>query len=359
MLMSESFAFARISYNDIDLGANIKITQKEYNKLEDSLKTIISFLNILESNELGYKYVLFDESSVINITRDSVKKFFYFSGDFYNYRNYFNDFDKPVSSYIYFIENRKNIDSLTVGIEKQSTTHGETDSSYFTFQKIHLDNMNLDRSLYLEWAKNGKDFFRILKTASQNGIDLPSMWQEVILTPSTNDEYFSDVGQNYLDFLKRVKSNKERKIQKNINKTQDSIKSDYVLKGINTKDSKFGDLLNGKGYLLVYTWGIWCGPCGFNTPNVIELFNILDDKYSFVSLNCEVNEKFTNQEILKYISLKKINYNVYSGCEFMDSYGIINYPTLLVFNKNLELIDQISGFVLDVNTYVEFLNEID
>lgn len=356
---SQSIAYSRISYNDIDLGANIKITQKEYTKLEDSIETTISFLNILESNDLDYKYILFDKFHVTRITKDSVRELFFFGGDFYNYRNYYNDFDKPVSSYIYFIENRKNIDSLTVGIEKQSTIHGETDSSYFTLQNIHLDNLNLDRSLYLEWAKNGKDFFRILKTASQNGVNLSSMWQEVVLTPSTNDEYFSDVGQNYLDYLERVKSNKERKNRKNNNENKDSIKSDYVLKGINTEDSKFGDLFSGKNYLLVYIWGIWCGPCELNTPNVIELFKNLDDKYSFVSLNCEVNEKFTNEEILKYISIKEINYNVYYGCQFIDYYGIKNYPNLLVFNKNLELIDNFSGYVLDVNTYVEFLNEID
>lgn len=355
ILNFNSYSYSKNNLENINLGSEIVITHRYNSKLKDSIMLEKSYLKILESNFDNYKYLYFDKFGVFNITKDSIKNFTYFNGYYYKSRNYFNDFDKPVSSYIHFIELKKSLESLTVGISEQSILYGETDSSFYANLRIYLNELNLHRTLKVEWSKNNKEFLIVTKSASQDGIDLPDMWEEVNFRQSSAEVFMFNLDLMYSNFNAIVEAKANRKKRKIL----DSLDENYLLKGINTEDTKLEELFDSNKYLLVYSWGIWCGPCRLNKNNAIQLSNEVSSKFKFISVNCEINKKYAKIELIEYISKNKLSFPVYYGCEFLDFYKSNEYPNLLVFNNRLEIIGNYSGYVKDVSEYLEFLEQFD
>ncbi len=352
---AQSNTYSKDILENIELGTEILITHKYYSKLEDEVIVEKSLLKILETTPISYNYLYFDKYGVSNITKDSIKNFIYFNGDYYSSRNYYNDFDRPVSSYIHFIELKKSLESLTEGIAEQSISYGETDSSTYTIQSIYLNDLNLHRTLKLEKGKNRNDYLVITKAASQDGVNLLDMWEEVDFRPNNIENRIFDLDRMFLSFNEIVESKAKRKKRS----TLEFLDVNYILEGINTKDSKLIELFDSNKYLLVYSWGIWCGPCRLNKKNAIQLSNEVSKEFKFISVNCELNKKYSDKELAEYIKRNKLDFPVYYGCEFLDYFRSKEYPNLLVFNKKLELIGNLSGYVQDVSEYLEFLEQFE
>lgn len=354
---SISICFSKVNLENLDLGNDIKITQKLYSNLEDEVIVKETYLKILESSSDNYKYIYFDELGVSFINKDSIKYFNFSNGNYFTNRNYYNDFDKPLSSYIYFIELQKSLESLTKSIAEQSIINGETESFYYTKQDIYVEDLNIYRSLTIEWSKNGFDSLIITKAASHEGENLPGMWEQVIFSRSKNNSIYFDL-EKYIEFY----NNRERLIlekKKSNDINLNSFNLNYILQGINTKDVEINELFKEIKYLLVYCWGSWCGPCKLNYKNAIKLSEKINSNFKFISLNCEISKKYSKLELNEYLKRKNIQFPVYFGCDILDYLKTEEYPNLLVFNRNLELISNFPGYVLDFSEYLEYLSQFD
>lgn len=353
------------NYNDIKLGNSIEVTQFEYSDLNDSILSQKSYLFILDTDSAHYKYVYKDNSSIYNITNDSLSKFNYFDGSYFKTQNYFKSFNKPVSEYIYFIQDQKTIEELTKDIKEKSNSYGETDSSYFVENKIYLENINLNRSLKLEWAKNKKDFFIITKQGFKNGDTLKNMWLVDVFKPLTNPNEFKNIKEdNFAYEEKEAKAVKSKVATNALNSNifdKDSLKNILInneLKGLNVPDAKLLDLFNNKKYLIIYTWGTWCGFCLFNINNVNKFSENVPPLFSFVSFDFENSINIKKEKLLNYFKINNINYPVYHGDEFIYLKNIIEYPNFIVINKNLEVVLSHGGYVKDYNVYLDLLKNL-
>ena len=88
---------------------------------------------------------------------------------------------------------------------------------------------------------------------------------------------------------------------------------------ITVNDENFEqEVLNAELPVIVDFWAEWCGPCKMIAPTVDEIAKELNGKVKVCKLNVD------------------------SGAKTAASYGVMNIPTLIFFNKG-EVVDKIVG----------------
>lgn len=205
--------------------------------------------------------------------------------------------------------------------------------SHYALRKIILNTEHFDKMEY---------FFEDV----ENGETIDQFTYHYIYLKSDPLPIFKQMEDVYYN---EFKSYNEKEIETQKKKKDlaigDKLNLNYNLVGINRKDIYLKEYFKQNDFLIIYTWGTWCGPCIANTKNV-EKFYEECKKTKFITLMCEKGKAdFSKKK--SYTDRKNISYPVYSNEDFVKDNNFSVYPILAVIDKYGTVIDMVIGYADD------------
>ena len=139
---------------------------------------------------------------------------------------------------------------------------------------------------------------------------------------------------------------------------------ELVSKGTTAPDFTLSDLagesvtlssLKGK-YIVLDFWGSWCGPCMRGMPEMKKYYEKHKDILEFVGIACGDKDAFWRETVekkeLNWIQLKN---NDDTTENVSNLYGISSYPTKIILDKDLIIIEVFQGEVKEFYTRLDQL----
>lgn len=119
----------------------------------------------------------------------------------------------------------------------------------------------------------------------------------------------------------------------------------YDWKIPNLETDKLVDFSQFRGkVVLLEFWFMYCGPCVKAVPDLNELSKKYK-KDDFLLYGVEFVESYPRKDLQKYVSKIKIDYPVlYKGKELASKYSVQAAPTIMILNKEGEIVYFESGF---------------
>ena len=242
----------------------------------------------------------------------------------------------PVSmEYNYFADNEEMHVSISVGNE--STKIKAQDSIILNLK---------DNSIYYLSVQNKKN------------VDNKEFFFKQYVYPSKNDSifnYLADFYENGRHEIKpRPKDNNPPRKKKRLIKIGDTLDLNHQLIGVNRGDILFSEFVKKNNYTLIYNWGVWCGFCLDNTPNVKKINSLNLNDCSFITINCE-GKRVQNDKVEMYVEMTKTEYPVFISCEALEKNGIYTYPQTTLIDSNGVVVDYTTGGGGDFELFEDFL----
>lgn len=347
--------------DSINLTNRIELIDISYDDYTSNLDTLKYYVAVYKDSNQKNVYLLKKErsNSIFIYLQDSTIFYDIENVDFTKDWNRGRAYLQTITQLIYTLEYKKVFlfRDLTEGEVKTSTIYNSQIRDVKFKVDIQLNNnYYVSNSFDISFENNTIDF--LFEKIDETGTKIIPRLEQII-SPSNEDSVFKKLDEFYFKdrfkFKEHINVKKRKELAPDIKKGQ-KLKSNILLKGINKADSKIEDLFEGNDYLVLYSWGVWCGYCLRNHKYVDSLYLSNYPNVSFASINCEsVSEN--NKKIKKYVSLNKINYPVYQSCEFLKANGIYSYPQLTIIDKDLNVVDFITGNVLKYSEYEDFLKK--
>lgn len=124
--------------------------------------------------------------------------------------------------------------------------------------------------------------------------------------------------------------------------SQKSDVLDFTLKDVNGNTKKFSEL-RGKA-VIVNIWATWCGPCRFEIPAFIKLYEKYKDKrFEIWGVSVDVEGKKVVEPFMKEI---RINYPIFisNNAEISKIFGYVRFlPTTFFFDADGRIVKKIEG----------------
>lgn len=347
--------------DSIDLTNRIELINISYDEYTSGLDTTYYIVSIYKDTNQKNIYLLHQLKSdeTIIYFQDSTFKYNLKDKTYVNYARAGRSYLDTITQLIFILETKQVFlfRSLANGETTSSTIYNNEERTVnFSVKYDPEGGYFVGNKFNISFKQNRVDFL----FESSYGVEtiiIPELRQ--IFSPCTKDSIFKILDQFYkkdrFEFRKRV-TKKSTKVKTTDLKIGQKINVDYKLIGINRANSTIKELFQGKDYLVLYNWGVWCGYCRINKQFVDSLYLQNYPKFSFVTINCETNES-NNVKVKKYIEINKIGYPIYQSCEFLRSNGILGYPRLTIIDKNFKVIDIFDGNVLEYSEYENFLKK--
>ena len=113
---------------------------------------------------------------------------------------------------------------------------------------------------------------------------------------------------------------------------------DYELEGIDGTTHKLSDIVNGNNYTIVDFWHRRCSPCRkFNLAMLPNYAKLKANRIEILGINVDKDksdwQKCSSQDSIKWK-------NLHAGISTIEHmYNIRSFPTYIVFDNNLQLVD--------------------
>lgn len=98
--------------------------------------------------------------------------------------------------------------------------------------------------------------------------------------------------------------------------------------------------LKGKVVVLNF-WGSWCGPCRYETPDLVEMHKDLKDKGLEV---LAINYGDDKESALAFMGKYQIKYSVIFDRGYTDLYSVNSFPTNIVIDRRGRIRYRLEGF---------------
>lgn len=152
---------------------------------------------------------------------------------------------------------------------------------------------------------------------------------------------FDTISQYYNKFTASVKSSF---FGNHVSKTlaasiKGSIAPPFSLRDVNGKIHSLSDY-KGK-YVVLDFWGTWCSSCVGGFPKLKEYYLKYKDRVEFIGIDCQDDEEPWKNALTKY----NLDWtNLFAEDKVItDNYGITNYPTKFIIDKEGKIILKNSG----------------
>jgi cytochrome c biogenesis protein CcmG/thiol:disulfide interchange protein DsbE len=119
---------------------------------------------------------------------------------------------------------------------------------------------------------------------------------------------------------------------------------DFELIGMDKKTYSLSQLAGEKPVMINF-WASWCGPCRYETPDIVELHEKYKDDVVFYGLNLTSTDKVESVEA--FIKEFNVNYPILLDItgDVSSEYAIQAVPTTFFIDKNGMVVDKIIGAV--------------
>lgn len=118
----------------------------------------------------------------------------------------------------------------------------------------------------------------------------------------------------------------------------------FRLRDLENQWKEYGDL-KGTELTVIDFWATWCQPCVRSIPLLNELYGVFGEKgVSFIGVS--IDGPRSQSKIQPFIESMGVNYPILRDMdsELMSELGVTAVPTLLVYNKEGELVYLHEGF---------------
>ncbi|MEP5106338.1 MAG: TlpA disulfide reductase family protein, partial [Ekhidna sp.] len=117
---------------------------------------------------------------------------------------------------------------------------------------------------------------------------------------------------------------------------------DFSLKSTDGTDIKLSSI--NKKYTIIDFWGSWCGPCIAGFPTMKSYYSKYEDRIEILGIACNDSEAKWKKAIEEHqLNWKHVINNDELSKDVSVMYGIQSYPTKIILDQNLTIIEKFVG----------------
>lgn len=344
-----------IGLDSLNLGNKIeilKVKKSIYTGNKDTIRVYVEYFENLKSDKPDFfiKYSNLPDRYIL-LSRDSIFQLLFITNEYRQFKSNQFEYANEISELYRIIYKKEapntRISRFTKNIKIETKTEilPSKKQIYFSSKLISSENLYTITELTIQ-----TDTFNELEYKFkffENGKNIEQLESHYVYKKANNTSIFNEFEEIYYNWrnnYKKILNTEPKKDRKKLRKG-DTLDLNYILYGLNRDNLNLEDYFKSNKYLIIYTWGTWCGPCISNTKNVIR-FNKECRNNNFVTLICEKGKADLN-EMRTYVNRKKLSYPVCNNEAFIKKNHFQVYPSMIVLNSRGIVVDAIFGCASD------------